>query len=180
MRVIRCAPPGISRKHSVLAHSLACFLAGLLLLSIPPSCYAYSVLSHEAIVDSSWDDAIKPLLLQRFPNSTHDELKEAHAYAYGGAVMQDMGYYPFGSKFFSDLTHYVRSGDFIRALLRDSRTLDDYSFALGALSHYAADNDGHRLGVNLSVPILYPGLARKYGHVVVYDENPVAHLKTEF
>lgn len=178
--MIRCARPGTSRKHSLLVHFLASFLAGLLLLSISPSCDAYSVLSHEAIVDSSWDDAIKPLLLQRFPNATHDELKEAHAYAYGGAVMQDMGYYPFGSKFFSDLTHYVRSADFIRALLRDSRTLDDYAFALGALSHYAADNDGHRLGVNLSVPILYPGLARKYGHVVVYDENPVAHLKTEF
>jgi hypothetical protein len=48
---------------------------------------AYSVLSHEAVVDSAWDDAIKPLLLKRFPGSSREELKEAHSYAYGGSVI---------------------------------------------------------------------------------------------
>src|SRR5579859_6683216 len=140
----------------------------------------YSVLTHEAIIDSEWDPVIKPLLLQRFPNATPDELKEAHAYAYGGAIIQDMGYYPFGNKFFSDLTHYVRSADFVRALIRDSQDLDEYAFGLGALAHYIADNDGHRLAVNHAVPILYPKLRRKYGNVVFYDQDPAAHLKTEF
>ncbi|HKQ87534.1 MAG TPA: zinc dependent phospholipase C family protein [Candidatus Acidoferrales bacterium] len=118
--------------------------------------------------------------MARYPNATPDELKEAHAYAYGGAVIQDMGYYPFGSKFFSDLVHYVRSGDFVEALLRDSKNIDDYAFALGALSHYVSDNDGHRIATNHSVPILYPKLREKYGPIVTYDENPAAHLKTEF
>ena len=151
-----------------------------LLLVTPPPSEAYSVLAHEAIVDSAWDEAIKPLLLKRFPSATRDELRAAHGYAYGGCLIQDMGYYPFGSKFFSDLVHYVRSGDFVEALLRDSQNLNEYAFALGALAHYAADNEGHRTGTNLAVPILYPKLQKKYGDVVTYDENPMAHLKTEF
>jgi hypothetical protein len=141
---------------------------------------AYSVMTHEAIIDSAWDIAIKPLLLERFPNATRDQLKTAHAYAYGGSVIQDMGYYPFGSKLFTDLLHYVRTADFVEALLRDSQDVNEYAFALGALAHYAADNNGHRLAVNVSVPILYPKLRAKYGDRVVYDQDPGAHLKTEF
>jgi len=152
----------------------------ILLLVFPPSSQGYSVLAHEAIVDSAWDEAIKPLLLKRFPQASHEDLMTAHGYAYGGCIIQDMGYYPFGSKFFSDLVHYVRSGDFVEALLRDSQNINEYAFALGALAHYAADNEGHRTGTNLAVPILYPKLRRKYGDVVTYDENPLAHLKTEF
>ncbi len=152
----------------------------VLLAGAATACEGYSVLTHEAIVDSAWDDAIRPLLLQRFPNSTPEEMKVAHSYAYGGCVIQDLGYYPFGSHFFSDLVHYVRTGDFVQALIHDSQDLNEYAFALGALAHYAADNQGHRLAVNVSVPILYPKLRRKYGDVVTYDQNPTAHLKTEF
>jgi hypothetical protein len=155
-------------------------IAIILLLCFGPACGAYSVLSHEALVDSAWDIAIKPLILQRFPKASHDDLKMAHSYAYGGAVIQDMGYYPFGSELFSDLVHYVRSGDFVEALLRDSQNVNEYAFALGAMAHYAADNDGHRLGTNKAVPLMYPNLKKKYGDTVVYDQNPAAHLKVEF
>jgi hypothetical protein len=141
---------------------------------------AYSVLTHEAIIDAAWDTNIRPLLLARFPNTTGDDLRKAHAYAYGGAIIQDMGYYPHGNKFFSDLTHYFRSGDFIEALLRDSQDLNDYAFAIGAMAHYAADNSGHRLATNLAVPMLYPELKKKYGDVVTYEDDPIAHVKTEF
>jgi hypothetical protein len=158
----------------VIALILLCIVA-----PVQPA-QAYAVLAHEAIIDSAWDGLIKPLLLERFPDSTPEDLKNAHAYAYGGAIVADMGYYPFGSKFFSDLIHYVRSGDFVEALIRDSRDLNEYAFALGALAHYVADNDGHRLAVNRAVPILYPKLHRKYGDVVTYDQGPEAHLKTEF
>ncbi len=79
-----------------------------------------------------------------------DELIKAHAYAYGGCIIQDLGYYPFGNKFFSDLTHYVRSGDFVLNLITESQDLDEYAFALGALAHYAADNNGHPIAVNRS------------------------------
>ena len=140
----------------------------------------YSVLTHEAIIDMVWDTSVKPLLLKRFPDLTPEQLREAHAYAYGGAIIQDMGYYPFGSKFFSDLAHYVRSGDFVAALLRDSQDSYEYAFALGALAHYAADNAGHSIAVNRAVPLLYPKLARKYGPAVTYEDDPAAHLKTEF
>ena len=152
----------------------------MFLFVFAPASSGYSVLTHEAIIDSAWDGAIKPLLLARFPHATPEELKEAHAYAYGGAVIQDLGYYPFGSKLFSDLVHYVRSGDFVEALLRDSQDVNDYAFALGAMAHYVADNDGHRLGTNLAVPMLYPKLRAKYGDAVTYDQDPGAHLKTEF
>jgi len=149
-------------------------------LAVGQFSFGYSVLTHEAIIDSTWDDSIKPMLLNRFPRATAEQLREAHAYAYGGAIIQDMGYYPFGSKFFTDLAHYVRSGDFIEALLIEARDLDEYAFALGALAHYAADNDGHSIAVNRAVPLLYPKLRAKYGDKITYAEDPAAHLKTEF
>ncbi len=155
-------------------------LAFFLFFGWPAQSAAYAVLAHEAIIDSVWDTNIRPLLLKRFPAATPEEIKEAHGYAYGGAIIQDMGYYPHGSRLFSDLTHYVRSGDFVLALLRDAQDLDGYAFALGALSHYAADNDGHLIGVNRAVPVLYPKLKKKYGDVVTYEEDPLAHVKTEF
>jgi hypothetical protein len=153
---------------------------GLLLFLTAPAAYPYSVLTHEAIIDSTWDSAIKPLLLRRFPTATTEELTQAHGYAYGGCIIQDLGYYPFGSRFFSDLTHYVRSGDFILNLIRESQDLNEYAFALGALSHYAADNNGHPLAVNLAVPLLYPKLGRKFGRLVTYADDPFTHAKTEF
>lgn len=150
------------------------------LLAWPGPLMGYSVLAHETIIDSAWKTDLRPLLAKRFPTATHDDLRQAHACAYGGAIIQDLGYYPYGEKFFSDLTHYLRSGDFVQALLRDANSLCEYGFALGALAHYAADNHGHRLAVNLSVPLLYPKLKKKYGDVVTYEDDPAAHLKTEF
>jgi hypothetical protein len=166
--------------RSGMARAAASLLALLILLPVAPPAAAYAVLTHEAVVDSAWDAAIKPTILKRFPDAAPEQLREAHAYAYGGCAIQDIGYYPFGSRLFSDLVHYVRSGDFVLALLRDSRDINEYAFALGALAHYSADNDGHRIAVNRAVPILYPKLGRKYGPVVTYDQDPGAHLKTEF
>jgi hypothetical protein len=140
---------------------------------------AYSVLTHEEIVDLVWTDQLRPLLLDRFASLTEDQLKEAHGYAYGGAVIQDLGYYPFGSTEFSNLVHYVRSGDFVRELLAQSQDADEYAFALGALAHYASDIAGHP-AVNQSVSIQYPKLRAKYGNSVRYGEDHTAHLKTEF
>ncbi len=160
--------------------SVCLSIVTLLLAGMWTSAGAYSVLTHEAIIDSSWDQSIRPLLLKRFPKATPEELKTAHGYAYGGCAIQDIGYYPSGSKFFSDLLHYVRTGDFIEAMLHDSADLNEYAFAIGAMAHYAADNNGHRLAVNPSVAILYPKLGRKFGPAVTYGDNPAAHLKTEF
>jgi hypothetical protein len=151
-----------------------------LALLIAPAVHGYSVLTHEAIIDSAWDQNIKPLLLKRFPDATPEDLRQAHGYAYGGCIIQDMGYYPFGSKFFSDLLHYVRSGDFIANEIADAQDLNEYAFALGSLAHYAADNEGHRIAVNPSVGVEYPKLESQFGHDVTYADNPTAHLKVEF
>jgi hypothetical protein len=140
---------------------------------------AYSVLTHEEIVDLVWTDTLRPLLLKRFSSLTEDQIKEAHGYAYGGAVIQDLGYYPFGSVEFSNLVHYVRSGDFVRELLAQSQDANEYAFALGALAHYASDIAGHP-AVNQAVSIQYPKLRAKYGNSVKYAENHAAHLKTKF
>jgi len=140
---------------------------------------AYSVLTHEEIVDLLWSDEIRPLLFQRFPGLSDDQIKEAHAYAYGGAVIQDLGYYPFGSREFSNLVHYVRSGDFVRELLIESQDVNEYAFALGALAHYASDIAGHP-AVNQAVAIEYPKLRAKFGKSVKYAQDKTAHLKTEF
>ena len=141
---------------------------------------AYSVLTHEEVVDLAWNNSIRTLLLQRYPGTTEAQLRRAHAYAYGGCAIQDIGYYPFGHAFFSDLTHYVRTGDFIDSLFRNAQNVDDYAFALGALSHYLADNIGHQNAINLATPVEFPGLEKKFGPVVTYDENPHAHVRTEF
>src|ERR1700730_15568166 len=145
----RCPEPaiGASRVTKQITFVLRGLLVGILVcaLILPSPTRAYAVLAHEAIIDAAWETHIKPLLLARFPGSTEEQLSEAKAYASGGSIIQDMGYSPYGSHFFSDLTHYVRSGDFVQALLLEARDLDEYAFAVGALAHYAADNDGHRL-----------------------------------
>ena len=168
--------PLMSRKFSPI---LMRYLVFLVLLASAASLHAYSVLTHEEIIDMCWNDQLRPLLLKRYPHLTEDDLRKAHAYAYGGAVIQDLGYYPFGSKEFSDLAHYVRSGDFVIELIRESQDANEYAFALGALAHYASDTEGHP-AVNRSVAIEFPKLRRKYGDVVTYADDPAAHLRVEF
>ncbi|GAB3845274.1 hypothetical protein GCM10028822_03500 [Hymenobacter terrigena] len=151
----------------------------LLLGSAAPAS-AYSVLTHQAIVDTTWADCIAPLLQRHYPGGTANEMNEAKSYAYGGAILQDMGYYPLGSTFFTNLTHYVRAGDFVRNLLRQARNRNEYAFALGALAHYAADNVGHPEGTNLIIPTVYPDLKAKFGPVVTYEQATVRHTELEF
>ena len=142
-------------------------------------CGAYSVLTHEQVIDLLWKDDLQPLLKSRFPAVTDEDLKKAHAFAYGGSLVQDMGYYPFGNKYFSDLTHYVRTGDFIVNLLNESSNLNEYAFALGALAHYSSDNCGHPT-INQSVAMQYPKLRNRFGPEVTYEDDPKAHIRTEF
>jgi len=164
---------GARQVITIAALSAACLLTG------PRGAQGYSALAHEAIIDAAWQASIVPALRARFAVNVAD-LRRARAFAYGGSLIQDIGYYPFSSRFFGDLTHYVRSGDFIEALLRQSTDADEYAFALGALAHYAADTNGHPLAVNRAVPVLYPKLRAKFGDEVEYADNPAAHLKTEF
>jgi hypothetical protein len=168
------------RRYKSFSLSVPVILSLIFGTCCAPSCSGYSVLAHEAIIDAAWKDGIVPVLLKSFPNATPEQLLQAHAYAYGGAIIQDLGYYPFGNAFFSSLTHYVRSGDFVLALIEESRDLNEYAFALGALAHYAADTSGHPIATNRAVAMLYPKLAKKYGSVVTYEEKPSAHMKVEF
>ena len=142
--------------------------------------YAYSVLTHEAIVDASWQKSMLPLLKLKYPGTTDSALAEAHGYAYGGAIAPDMGYFPFGSKFFTNLVHYVRSGDFVNALLQEAQDVNEYAFALGFLCHYMADIHGHFIGINRCVPIVYPKIKKKFGNIVTYEDNKISHRRMEF
>lgn len=155
-------------------------LAALLLFfGFSQVCNGYSILTHEEIVDLLWADQIKPLLMQKYPNATEDELRKAHAFVYGGCLIQDMGYYPFGNTLFSDMVHYVRSGDFVDALLSESTDINEYAFSLGALAHYVADIVGHPV-VNAAVAREFPKLGAKYGPIVTYAQDHKAHIRTEF
>ncbi len=153
-------------------------LLGALALARPAA--GYSVLAHQSMIDAAWDDVIAPMLKARFGGADAETIKSARAYAYGGSVMPDMGYYPFGSHFFTNLLHYTRSGDFVEALIRDARDVNEYAFALGALAHYVADSTGHPLGVNRAVPLEYPKLRAKFGDEVTYVEDPKRHIMVEF
>ena len=150
-----------------------------LILALPQVCSGYSVLTHEEVVDLLWKDDIQPLLTKRFPSAGPEDLRKAHAFAYGGSLVQDMGYYPFGNKYFSDLTHYVRSGDFIVSLIHEATELDEYAFALGALAHYSSDNVGHP-AVNRAVALEFVKLRSKFGNEVTYADDPKAHIRIEF
>ena len=159
--------------------SFVAVTAILLVCAAPRSAGAYSVLAHEALIDSSWD-VIAPMLRERFPAVSESQILKARAYAYGGSVIQDLGYYPFGSHFFTNLLHYVRSGDFIEAMVRNASDVYEYAFALGALAHYAADVTGHTVAVNRSVPLIYPKLRAKFGDEVTYADDPKRHIMVEF
>jgi hypothetical protein len=163
-----------------LRHALRLCLVCCLLCGFSEAGFAYSVLTHELLIDLTWKELLEPLLLKRFPQTTPAGLQEAHAYAYGGCVIQDLGYYPFGNEFFSDLAHYVRTGDFLMNLLGDAQNVNEYAFALGALSHYVGDNVGHHDAINPATAIAFPKLEKKYGPIVTYDENPHGHVRTEF
>jgi hypothetical protein len=160
--------------------SLPAIFSLLLLFSFARPAGGYSVLTHEELIDLTWYDSIRPLLLKRYPTLTPDQLRDARAYAYGGCVIQDLGYYPFGKPFFSDLLHYVRTGDFIRALFRDAQGPDEVAFAIGALSHYLGDTIGHANAVNLAVANEFPDLAARFGPNVNYAEGPHQHVRAEF
>jgi len=158
------------------------FVAILAVFALLPSrpAGAYSLLTHEQLIDLTWQSSIVPLLLSRYPTLTPAEIEHARAYAYGGCVIQDIGYYPFGDQFFSDLTHYVRSGDFVVNLFRNAGNADELAFAIGALSHYIGDSIGHANATNLAVPIEFSKLAAKYGKSVNYAEGEHQHVQTEF
>lgn len=168
------------KRHRRSCCSRIVALALCALIFSPANTQAYSVFTHEELIDLAWNDSIRPLLLAKFPKATEDQLQEAHAYAYGGSAVQDMGYYPFGKQFFSNLTHYVRSGDFVAWLLSHAHTLDEYAFAIGALSHYVGDSIGHSEAVNRATAVDFPKLERRYGSSVTYDESPHSHIRTEF
>jgi hypothetical protein len=126
----------------------------------PQPSKGYSILAHEAVIDAAWDKSILPLLKLKYPDSPVDSLKKARSYAYGGSLIADMGYFPLGNPYFTNLVHYVRSGDFVSALLSESQNLYEYAFALGALAHYMTDKYGHSLATNIAVPIVLSGDAK--------------------
>src|SRR5882757_326570 len=160
-----------SEKKEPMHSALRAMLASLLVVfCFSQVCNGYSILTHEEIVDLLWADQIKPLLTQKYPNATEDDLRKAHAFAYGGCLIQDMGYYPFGNKLFSDMVHYVRTGDFVDALLAESTDINEYAFALGSMAHYSADIVGHPV-VNAAVAREFPKLGAKYGPSVTYAQN---------
>ena len=154
-------------------------ILALMLFCMPLTADAFSVLTHEALIDASWDKGIEPLLKFKYPLATADELKKARAFAYGGCLIADMGYFPFGSEYYTDLSHYVRSGDFVVSMLAEAENLNEYAFALGSLCHYLGDKYGHSLATNVTVPIVYPEMGKKFGKIVTYDDDHISHSRVE-
>ena len=151
-----------------------------LMMALPHPAKGYGVLTHHQLIDQAWDTVNVPILLSRFPSLTTGQLREAHAYAYGGCIVQDFGYYPFANEFFSDLTHYVRTGDFVQRLFQHAATANEFAFAIGALSHYVGDSIGHAQATNPSVAITFPKLRARYGSSVSYAEGKHQHAQVEW
>jgi hypothetical protein len=168
------------RGQLKVLRQLCAVIGAMVLLGAPHCAFAYSLLTHEQLIDLTWQSSIAPLIRSRYPNISPADLERARAYAYGGCVIQDIGYYPFGDAFFSDLTHYVRTGDFVVNLFRNAQDADELAFAVGALSHYVGDSIGHAEATNRAVPVEFPKLRAKYGPIVTYGEGKHAHVQTEF
>jgi hypothetical protein len=151
-----------------------------LIAGAPRGAAAYSVLAHQSNIDALWESHVRPVLLARYPRTSEAALREARAHAYGGSVIQDLGYFPFGSKFFTNLLHYVKTGQFVETMLREAKDVDELAFAIGALCHYASDVEGHAIAVNRAVPLMYPKLRLKFGDTVPYDKARKQHLLVEF
>ena len=158
---------------------VACLVLALM-TAAPRGAAAYSVLAHESNIDALWDSHIRPALLAKYPGTSAEALLVARAHAYGGSTIQDLGYFPFGSKFFTNLLHYVKTGQFVETMLREAKDVDELAFAIGALCHYASDAEGHAIAVNRAVPLMYPKLRAKFGDSVPYDEAPKEHILVEF
>lgn len=174
------------KYYRLLANPVSRIFRNSLLIAVfvisfcPLSSKAFSVFAHMAIIDASWKKSIVHLLKEKYPNATDEELRIAHSYAYGGSLMPDLGYFPFGNVYFTNLVHYVRSGDFMDNLVSQSQNINEYAFALGAISHYLTDEYGHSLATNVAEPIVYPKVAKKFGKVVTYEDYPVYHARMEF
>jgi hypothetical protein len=170
----------LANKVSRIAFKNALLIAVFIIFFCPLSSKAFSVFAHMAIIDASWKKSIVPLLKEKYPNATDEELRIAHSYAYGGSLMPDLGYFPFGNVYFTNLVHYVRSGDFMTNLVSQSQNINEYAFALGAISHYLTDEYGHSLATNIAEPIVYPKVAKKFGKIVTYEDYPIYHARMEF
>ena len=153
-------------------------LVGLSLTGSQPAA-AYGVLTHHQLIDEAWASGIVPLLLSRYPSLSPEQLREAHAFAYGGCLIQDFGYYPFANGFIAGLTHYVRSGDFVQSLFRNAQNANELAFAIGALSHFIGDSIGHSEATNPSVALVFPKLRARYGPSVNYAQDKRAHGQVE-
>jgi hypothetical protein len=165
--------------HWVLCCCRPRLLVLALLLGAKPAA-GFSALAHQAIVDSCWARGIAPVLEGHYPGATAAQLATARSFAYGGALLQDLGYFPGNAAFFSYLTHYVRTGDFVRALLDEARDRNELAFALGALAHYVADTEGHPTGANAVTELVFPKLRAHLGEGIPFAQAPRQHTQIEF
>jgi len=171
---------GVQARCLARARIAASAIGICVVLLVAAPAESYSVFAHEDAVDALWESDIVPLLRMTYPRLSDAEILEARAYAYGGALIQDLGYYPFGSHLFTNLTHYVRTGDFVRSLIDGATDGNEYAFALGALAHYACDTEGHPLAVNPGVPMMYPKMRARTGARALYIDSPARHIMVEF
>jgi hypothetical protein len=158
---------------------LAILLVGLLAFVAPPHTYAYSILTHEQLIDLLWSSDILPMLHTRFPDARPEDLRLARKYAYGGALLADAGYYPKGEPYTANLTHYVLAGDFVTNLFRNATDVYELAFAVGALTHYVGDTIGHSTATNPSVAIAFPNLVKPGGTQIGTDGLPEAIVTYE-
>ena len=184
----RCFSPLHASRTVRMSFTLPLLL--LLALVMPVRTEAYAVMTHRHLVDLLWASEITPLLRARFPDTSPDELRNARSFAYGGALIADAGYYPKGEAFTSDITHYIRSGDFVTNLFRTATDVYELAFAVGALTHYVGDALGHSCATNPSVADAFAGVKRTPGSCAYthlernnsarYEDGPAEHRQVEF
>ena len=113
------------------------------------------------------------ILASRVANSFRDRSERASFFA--GAIAPDMGYFPGGDRFTSDLAHYVRAGELARSLKRCANEGYAASFARGWATHVLADILIHPL-INRAASEL---AGNSPSNALTFADNPVAHIRVE-
>jgi len=151
--------------------SLVLFLSSYNLFAYVP------VLTHEEIVETCSARRNSPPLAQEIPRPHRTANQGAHAYAYGGAVIQTSAITRFGHVESVIWVHTSQWG-FRDRDAQDSQDANEYALRWARVAHYASDITVTR--GEPPVAIEYPKLRAKFGDSVRYAQDKTAHLRTEF
>jgi len=154
------------------------------------SAWAYGWTGHWRVMEAAWPSLSAGVCDGQphphpFPpdilSLDHDDIALAAGL---GAIVSDIGYITASTEQFSDLMHYIGTGNYLDNLV--AITCEKYgndpamvAFLAGMRSHYWADRVGHHEGTNVAVAMLSDTNRDKALTRVVYEQDIAMHKRLE-